>query len=170
MFWKLALRDTVILSAVVALWIALAERSGGSGPLADLLGVALGLGVGACAFLLHEWGHLLGGLALRSDVRAPASLGSVYLFSFDSKTNSRRQFLVMSFSGFAVTAAAITFAYGVLPDALLASRVARGAIVFLTSLTVFLEVPIVIVSLLRRSALPPVEVFKDHRTDSKAAA
>ena len=170
MFWKLALRDAVLIAATALLWLGVAPLSAGPGFVADLAGVAAGIAVGACAFLLHEWGHLLGGLATRSEVRAPASLRSVYLFSFDSKKNSRKQFLVMSFSGFAVTAAAIAFAYGVLPGELLASRVARGLVVFLASLTVFLEIPIVIVSLLRPKALPPVEVFKDHRAEPEAAA
>ncbi len=160
MFWKLAGRDGLILAGVAALWVLAAPWSGGRGALADLSGVVVGLGLGVGAFLLHEWGHLLGGLAARSEVHAPASLRSVYLFSFDSKRNSRRQFLVMSFSGFAVTALAVWLAYGLLPGELLATRVARGAVAFLASLTVFLEIPIVLVSLLRPKALPPVEVFQ----------
>jgi hypothetical protein len=170
MFGKMAARDAVILATVATGWALVAPLSAGSGPVADLSGLVLGLGIGAGAFLLHEWGHLLGGLAMRSTVRAPESLRSVYLFSFDSKKNSRQQFLVMSFSGFAVTALAVWFAYGLLPGELLATRVARGAIALLTSLTVFLEIPIVIVSLLRRSALPPVEVFPVERTEEEAPA
>ena len=170
MFLKIAIRDALILAAVVGLWTVAASYSAGSGPVSDLSGLILGLGVGVGAFLLHEWGHLLGGLAMGAVMHAPKSLRSGYLFSFDTKRNTRPQFLVMSFSGFAVTAIAVWFAYGVLPSDLLATRVARGAILFLTSLTVFIEIPIVIVSLLRPSALPPVEVFEVDATESEAAA
>jgi hypothetical protein len=114
--------------------------------------------------LLHEWGHLLGALATRSRVLPPDRLGSGYLFSFDSRTNSRSQFLVMSFSGFVVTGLAIVCALGPLDEPLLASRVARGAIAFLASLTVFIEFPLVIYSLVT-SRLPPIEVF-ETRTES----
>jgi len=168
-FAKLAVRDALIVTAVSALWLWAAEASSGTGMLADFVGLLLGLGVGVCVFLLHEWGHLLGAFATRSVVRAPASLQGAYLFSYDSKQNSRPQFLVMSFAGFAVTGAALWFGYRVLPDPLLATRVARGAIVALASLTVFIEFPIVIVSLLRPSALPPVEVFAEHRGEREAA-
>lgn len=169
MFAMLAVRDALILAAVAGLWVWAAEASSGAGMLADLVGLLLGLGVGVCVFLLHEWGHLLGAFATRSVVRAPGSLRGAYLFSYDSKRNSRPQFLVMSFAGFAVTGAALWFGYRVLPDPLLATRVARGAIVALASLTVFIEFPIVIVSLLRPKALPPVEVFAEHREAQKAA-
>ena len=83
----------------------------------------------------------------------------MYLFSFDTQRNSRSQFLVMSVGGFIVTGLALVFAYQALPDGLQATRVARGAILFLASLTVFLEFPLVLLSFIRPNALPPVEVF-----------
>ncbi len=168
-FWQLAARDLVIVGAAAAAWTAGAHLTSGSGPLSDALGVLLGLSVAACAFLMHEWGHLIGALATRSAVRAPERLTSVYLFSFDSRGNSRRQFVVMSFTGFVVTGLVVAFVFGVLPGDLLATHVARGVVVVLASLTVFLEFPLVVWSLFRASP-PPVEVFASHRDEPRAAA
>ncbi len=169
MWWRIAARDAVFIGAVVALWRFLAPLSGGDGALADLSGLLIGLGVGVSTFLLHEWGHLLGGLASGSDVRAPKTLTSAYLFSYDTKANSRRQFLVMSFGGFIVTGLAIWLAYAWMPGELLATRVARGAIVFLASLTVFIEFPLVIFSLFRWQSMPSVEVFEPEPPEPERA-
>ena len=65
----------------------------------------------------------------------------------------------MSLSGFAVTAVALFVVYGLLPEPLLATRVARGLILFGASLTLFLEVPLLTISLVRGSILSNVEVF-----------
>ncbi|NNL65127.1 MAG: hypothetical protein HKP30_02685 [Myxococcales bacterium] len=158
MFAKLALRDVGILVGSLLLWRLLAERSGVPGPLGDVLGVLLGVLVAACFYLLHEWGHALGAMATRSVLAPARSLAGVSLFSFDSKRNGRGQFAVMSLSGFAVTALAVWFVYFVLPDGLLASRVARGGVLLLTALTVLIEVPLLVAGLVRRE-LPPVESF-----------
>lgn len=158
MFARFALRDLSIVALVVALWRLLAPFTHGGSALADFLGVPLGLAVAVACYLGHEWGHLAGALATRSCVAAPRSLAAPQIFSFDSKANSRGQFLVMSFSGFAMTGVALAVVYGALPDGLLASRVARGSVLFLTALTVLVELPLVIWSLVRKD-LPPVEAF-----------
>jgi len=158
MFVRLALRDLALVAVVVGAWQALAPLTGDTGALADAVGVALGLAVAAACYVGHEWGHLAGALATGSRVQAPASLRSISLFSFDSKANSRRQFLVMSFSGFAMTGVALGIVYGALSGDLLATRVARGAVLFLTTLTVVVEFPLVFWALLRDD-LPPVETL-----------
>jgi hypothetical protein len=168
MLGKLALRDLVILTLAASIYGLLAPLSAGTGMLGDVTGVVAGLAIGISAFLLHEWGHLLGALASRSDVRLPERLGSVYLFSYDSQRNDRRQFLVMSLSGFAVTGIAVWAVYAVLPDGQLATRVARGAVLFLAFLTVVLEFPLVLWSL-ARSTIPPVEVFRKHKDEPRTA-
>lgn len=165
MFERLALRDLGIVAGVAALWRLLAPLSDGGSPLADFVGVPLGLSVALACYLGHEWGHLLGALASGSRVAAPRSLAAVQIFSFDSKANGRGQFLAMSFSGFAMTGVALLLVYGVLPDGLLASRVARGGVLFLTALTVLVEFPLVAWSLLRED-LPPVEAFPIERGGS----
>lgn len=158
MFGKLALRDLVSSAVVVLAWVYLSHLSAGKGTVSDLMGVVLGFAAGGVAYAAHEWGHLLGALACGSTVRAPSSWRSVSLFSFDSRANGRRQFLIMSFAGFAMTGLALVVVYNALPEGLLATRVARGAVLFLTALTVVLEFPLVVWSLLR-SDLPPVETF-----------
>ena len=158
MFARIALRDLAVAALVVVAWRFLAPLTALETALADFLGVVLGLAVALACYFGHEWGHLAGALATRSRVAPPASLTSLSLFSFDSKRNDRRQFLVMSFSGFAMTGVALWIVYGLLPDGLLATRVARGGVLFLTALTVFIEFPLVIWSLVR-SDLPPVETF-----------
>ncbi len=169
MLWKLALRDGVLLTVAALLVLWLAPLSGGTGMAADLSGVVAGLAIGLATFVLHEWGHLLGALAGRSRVRLPEQLASIYLFSYDSKGNSRRQFVLMSLSGFAVTGIAVWAAYALLPDGQLATRVGRGAVLLLASLTVVLEVPLLLWSL-ARPTLPPVEVFRDPEREQRASA
>lgn len=159
MFARLALRDLIVTGMVIVAWTWLAPLTAADGGVvADFVGVPLGLSVALACYFGHEWGHLAGALATGSRVRAPERLSSPSLFSFDSKANGRRQFLVMSFSGFAMTGVALAVVYGLLPDGLLATRVARGAVLFLTALTVFVEFPLVIWSLVRDD-LPPVETF-----------
>lgn len=148
MFQKFAVRDAIIVAAAVAAWVAIADLSAGTGPVADLSGVVAGFLVGASSFVLHEWGHLLAGWAAGGVARPNSHLKSGFLFSFDDK-NSLAQFLVMSIGGFAVTGFFVWLAYLRLPDGLLATRVARGAIAFQASLTVFLEFPLVAVALFK---------------------
>lgn len=149
MWMRFAIRDSVIVAAAVAAWQLLAFRSAGSGAGADLAGLVAGLLVGAAGFVLHEWGHLVAGVLSGGTVRINANLRSGFLFSFDAEQNTLKQFVVMSLGGFAVTAVLVWLVYAVLPDGLLASRVARGAAVFLALLTLVLEVPLLAYALVR---------------------
>jgi len=169
MWWKLAARDLLLLVAFGALWWWTAPLSAGDGFVADFFGLAAGLGVGIGHYLLHEWGHAVGGLVTGSVIGPAASLKSRFLFSFDSQENSRGQFLVMSFSGFVVTGVTIWAVYGVLPSEWLATRVARGAVLFLAALTVFIEFPLVIYSLVRNQ-VPPVETVDNPLSRRKKSA
>lgn len=152
----LLLRDLAIGVVAVLAWRWAAPFSAGPGVVGDLSGVLLGLLLGACAFLAHEWGHLLGGFLSRSKMTLTQNLASPSLFTYDSRANSRGQFLVMSFAGFAATGVAIYVAYWVLPSELLATRVARGVVAFLTLLGVVLELPLVAYSLVSRK-VPPLD-------------
>lgn len=163
MFARFLARDLAIALGVVVAWWAAAPLSAGTGPAADLTGALLGAGAFVVGHVAHEWGHLVGALLTRSRVAAPASLASPFLFSFDSVHNSRRQFVIMSLAGFAVTGMSLFVVYGLLPEHLLATRVARGFIVFGASLTLFLEVPLLTISLLRGATLAQVEVFPVSR-------
>jgi hypothetical protein len=146
---KFAKRDAGIVLAAWLAWTFVARLSSGSGPLADLAGLLAGLLVGAAAYVLHEWGHLLAGRAGGGVFQMNANLRSPFAFRFDPDANTLAQFVVMSLGGFAVTAAAVGIAYGVLPGNLLATRVARGAIVALTTLTVGLELPLLLYGIAR---------------------
>lgn len=165
---KLAVRDLVLVAVAGLLWWGLAGYSGGGGWTADLAGL-VGLPLGLVAYVLHEWGHLAGAVASGSRVRFAGRLSSPFVFSFDSRSNSRRQFLVMSAGGFIMTGAAVWAVYALLPDGLLASRVARGTVLFLALLGVVVELPLVFLALGRRK-LPPVETFPAHRRERERAA
>jgi hypothetical protein len=169
MFVKLLARDLAVIGVALLAWQLAAPLSAGTDAVSDFTGVVAGLLVGASAFILHEWGHLLGALASRSAVRPPTSLRSPFVFTFESRANSRRQFLVMSFAGFAATALVVWGAYVLLPPELLATRVARGAVVFLAFLGVVLEVPLVIYSLLA-GRVPPLEGLEAREQPEQAAA
>lgn len=158
---RFARRDVVIVALAWIGWAMLAARSAGDGPVADLFGLVAGLLVGAAAYVLHEWGHLLAGLAVGGTFGMNANVRSPFAFRFDPDANTLSQFVVMSLGGFAVTGAAIAFAWGTLPDGLLATRVARGAIAFLATLTFGLELPLLLLGLARgrvpKEAAVPVE-------------
>ena len=162
MFYKFAVRDVILVCLSLVLALYAGPFSVGVGPVSDVVGVVVGFSLGASAFVLHEWGHLVGALITRSVLMAPPNLKSIYLFSFDSKANSRRQFLVMSGTGFVMTALCLWGAFTVLPEDQLATRVARGIIGFLGTLAVVLEFPAVLWACLR-SDLPPVETFGKKR-------
>jgi len=169
-FPRFALRDLLLIAAAIGVWLYASPVSAGTGPVADLLGVAAGASIGLSAYLLHEWGHLLAALGAGSVVHPGRTLGSRSLFSFDSKRNDRRQFLIMSVGGFVVTALAMWVVYAGLPGDLFATRVARGVVSFLAFLAVFVEFPLVIWALVR-SDLPPVDTFSPeapHDADGRA--
>ena len=169
MFARLAARDLAIVGAAVLVWRLGAQFSAADGALADFVGVAVGLLGGVCIFVLHEWGHLLGAFATGSAIRAPRTLATPFLFSFDSRRNSRRQFLVMSFAGWAATGACVWAAYALLPAGLFAARVARGVVIANALLVLVIEVPLVAFSLLT-GRIPPVETQAAPRAAEQAAA
>ncbi len=151
-FQKFAARDaTIILLAAMVWWLG-AGVSAGTGPLSDLSGVVAGLLVGVSGFVLHEWGHLLAGFAAGATAYPNSNLVSASLFTFDSRRSTLAQFLIMSIGGFLVTGLFLLLVYWVLPDGLLATRVARGSILFLASLTVLLEFPLVAIGVLQGRA------------------
>ena len=156
MFAKLLARDVVIVAVAGGLWWLGAAASAGTGPLGDLAGVVAGLATGICVFLIHEWGHWLGAVGTGAKVTPARSLASPFLFSFDSRDNSRRQFLLMSFGGWIASALVAALAYALLPGDLFAARVARGVVSLNVFLIVLIELPLVVFSLVT-GRVPPVE-------------
>jgi hypothetical protein len=169
MYAKLFARDLAIVAAVATLWTFGAGLSVGDGAAADLSGLLLGVALGACALPLHDWGHFVGALASGSAMRPAESLRKVFAFSFASRRNSQRQFLAMTFGGWAGTAAAVWIAYGLLPPELLASRVARGMTLLSVLLVVATEVPL-LARALWTGRIPPVETVSAERAAERAAA
>ncbi|MEZ4332355.1 MAG: hypothetical protein R3F35_11410 [Myxococcota bacterium] len=147
MLKRFVLRDGVIVAIACLGWALLAPASGGTGWTADLAGWIAGLLATVCAYLAHEWSHYLGALATRSRAPLAEHLASPFLFRFEAETNGLLQFVGMSLAGFAATAIAVWLAYTWLPDALLATRIARGGALFLASLGVVLELPLLVYGL-----------------------
>jgi len=156
MFPKLLARDLSIVALTALIWRLGAQASSQPGFGGDFAGVLAGLTVGLCAYLLHEWGHLAGAILSGSTVRPARALSSGFLFSFESRRNTRRQFVVLSLGGWLATALALWLAYAALPSELFASRVARGVVVANSLLVVLIEFPLVAWSLWT-GRVPPVE-------------
>jgi hypothetical protein len=147
-----------------------ARFSAGAGFVADLTGFLAGAGVAIIAFIAHEWGHWLGGMVSASRMRAPRKLTSTAVFRY-SRENTLRQFLTMSVGGFLATGLAVWAVYTQLPEGLLATRVARGAVMFLTFLGVVLELPLVGIAI-RKGTTPEVVGVEERpaKTEDRAAA
>ncbi|MEL7454033.1 MAG: hypothetical protein AAGJ50_11755 [Pseudomonadota bacterium] len=160
-FSRFAVRDLLIVSSTIVLWLLFGSVSAGDGLAADFVGAALGLAGGVCAWLAHEWGHLLSGRAVGATMRAPTTLKQIYLFGFDNKRNSQAQFIVMALGGFVGTALAFSFAWYGLPPDWMATRVMRGLILLEASVTVLLEVPGLLLGILAYDRLPSVDVLND---------
>ena len=168
MYAKFAARDASIIAIAVGTWWLIAARSAGTGFAADLSGFIAGLLVGFSATLLHEWGHLAAAVACGSVLQINHDLRSPFIYRFDPQHNSLAQFVIMSLGGFAVTAALVISVYVWLPDAWLASRVARGAVLFLAFLGVVLELPLFLFALATRR-VPAAAAVKVRRAPAPAA-
>ncbi len=151
MLYRFIVRDLAIVALATIAWWLLAARSAGTGFVADLSGWIVGLLLFVCAYLAHEWSHYLAALAAGGKAGVGENLASGFLFSFGPEGNTLGTFVAMSLGGFAATGAAIAFFYLGLPDAYLATRVARGGVLFLALLGVTLELPLLIYGLVTRS-------------------
>lgn len=147
MLRRFLIRDASIVGVAGLAWTFLAPISSGSAWFADLAGWISGLLLAVCAYLAHEWSHYLGAVATGSKVPLGDELSSAFLFRFDAESNSLFQFVVMSLAGFVATAVAVWLFYALLPDLWLASRVARGGVLFLSLLGVVLELPLLLYGL-----------------------
>jgi hypothetical protein len=158
MFLKFFLRDAVLITVAITFWKLATPFSTTPGPITDLVAFMAGALMALVAYLLHEWGHLIGALLCGSRVDANAKLGSGFTFRFDARENSLTQFLVMSTGGFIATALVIWSYYSFLPAELLATRIAIGGALFMAFLGVSLELPLVATALLRRTVPKAVAV------------
>ena len=158
MFRRFVARDTGILVGTIALWWASLAVNPET-KLASALSIAAGVGAAVCAFNLHEWGHLIGA-HLTDSVYVPAKrLISPFLFAYDAERNTRGQFLSMSLAGFAATAAFVAAFILWMPQDQAAGRIALRAGLTLAALTVIIEFPIFIRTLMG-GAVPRTGLFK----------
>ena len=151
MLYRFLIRDLVIVAVAAIAWWLLAARSAGTDFVADLSGWVVGILLFACAYVAHEWSHYLGAVVSGGRADIGDNLGSGFLFSFGPEGNTLGTFVAMSLSGFVATGAAVAFFYLGLPDEYLATRVARGGVLFLTMLGVVLELPLLLFGLVTRS-------------------
>ena len=136
-----AARDALILTGTLGLWWLDASVGKGATSLKTVgLAVLTGLATALCGFLLHEWGHLAGALLAGSKVEYP-SLHSLFLFKFDVLHNGRREFLAMSYGGYAGSFLSVLLLGLVLPRDTLSALVALVASVLGVLATLLLELP-----------------------------
>ena len=146
-------RDLVILAVVALLWWCDARGLGGAG-----VSIAAGLSVAVAAFLLHEWGHLVGALAVGSHVYLPNRVLAPLLFHFDTERNDRRQFLWMSCAGYVTSALGPAVIAALAPLDRLSGRVALGVAVVALIGTLVAEAPMTL-RVLRGEPLPKGHAF-----------
>lgn len=126
-------------------------------PQGEVAQFSTGLLLALCAYLFHEWAHLLAARLLRANIEMASSLLSPFLFSFDSTRNSTSVFLHMSWPGFVATALyLLAFALWLPEDALWGQTAMIGALL-LAGATVVLEGPLFVWALVT-GKIPPVEI------------
>ena len=150
---KLVIRDCALLASGVLLLISQPENLFAQYLLGALLGVIF--------YLFHEWAHLFGALLSRSIVAYPDRVTSPFIFSFNSQANSVPQFVSMTVGGFFATAILLSVYLICLPDNVWGS-VALYISFFLTGLTVFIELPIAIWTLVTWQVVPVEIPFISH--------
>ncbi len=148
---KFLIRDVLVVIAAI---IALATLQNGTAAQQVFVGVV----VGVCAYLFHEWAHWLGAWLVDATVVKPDRIFSPFLFSFDSRANTYAQFLAMTWPGFLATATYMACFYFLLPwQQSLWAMVALILGAMLAFATVVIEGPILLYALWKRS-VPPVEI------------
>ena len=139
--WSLLARDLFLLLSTLVLWRADAALRAEPGALHVAVALPAGVLVAICAYLAHEWGHLLGARASGAVVHFPERATSTFLFFFDVGRSSRGQFLAMSLGGFAASAAVVPLLFARLPWDALSTRVALGLVMAGVLATLVTELP-----------------------------
>ena len=145
---KFIVRDLLIATLVIASFLLESSNIH--------LQLMSGLGIGLIIYLMHEWSHYIGAILTGANLTRANSLLSPFIFSFDSKTNSRKQFIDMSWPGFASTFSCLLILYMFRPNMIWAEAAWTAALA-LTTFTVLVEGPILLWTLIKRE-IPPVEI------------
>ena len=165
MFRGFLVRDLTILVATVLLWVWSVDLEAET-TLAHAVSITAGVGAAVCAYNFHEWGHLIAA-RLTDSVFTPARrLFSPFLFAYDDKENTPRQFVIMSLGGFAATAIYIGAFLAWMPRDQQAGITALRGAILLASLTVIIELPIFFRALIANT-VPRTGVFKGPTVGGK---
>ena len=130
---RAAARDAALLALV---WLAWGRIDGAS----DAYQLGLAVGTVAIAFVGHEWGHWVGGRIAGARLDPSRSVLSPFLFRF-ARSNSTRQFVIMSLGGFVASAVAVALLVMLLPSDTFATRVTHVLVALGVLATFVLEVP-----------------------------
>ena len=145
---KFILRDLFLAALVLALIVIGLGNTN--------MQILSGLGIGLVIYLLHESSHYLGAVLTGATLKRASALYSPFLFSFDSKANSLKQYMDMSWPGFASTFSCLLILYLYRPDTIW-SEVAWFAALALSAFTLLVEGPLFLWAIIRRE-IPPVEI------------
>lgn len=141
-FFALLLRDGLAIVATLGLWSYLLRLDAAHGAWSIGINILTALMTVLVAYLMHEWGHLLGAWGARSAFELPAGvIETFFLFRFDNVRNSRAQFFSMALGGFASSILTLAFLLLMLPWSLLASEIALGLTALGVLATLLIEVP-----------------------------
>jgi hypothetical protein len=142
MFAKFAVRDLTVVLLCLACWALEIQLRGSGGFPHVLAALAAGITTVLVGYCGHEWGHLTGAVLAGSKVYAPHNLSALFLFHFDTRLNSPKQFLSMSAGGFAVSIIFFIVLLAVLPLNTLAAIVALSISVIGLIATAITELPV----------------------------
>ena len=145
---KFIIRDILLTALVLLLFLIGTENT--------IMQILMGLGIGLVIYLVHEWSHYLGAALTKAKFKTASALYSPFLFSFDSNANSYRQFIDMSWPGFAATLTCLAILYLYTSDMLWAEVACIAALV-LGAFTLLVEGPIFLWALIRQE-VPAVEI------------
>ena len=136
---KLGLRDLILVVGTAAIWWRL--HSDPTWDPAWWISIVAGVLLAASGFALHEWGHWLGAVLSGGVVRPAKSIASVFLFAFDVERSTPRQFLWMSYGGYAASVAGLAAVLGIASWHALSGQVALVLTGLGLLVTAALEIP-----------------------------
>jgi hypothetical protein len=167
MFVKFAVRDIALLVLCLGFWELTIARQAAGGWLSIGLQIVTAAITLLLSFLVHEWGHLLGGLLARSKMHAPNRLFELFLFHFDGHQNNARQFVAMSIGGFIASGLMMAVVIAFAPLHSLAGILALIFVAIGIIATVVLEFPTTW-RVMRGAPLPSGPVYEPF--DTRGAA
>jgi hypothetical protein len=143
MLAKLASRDIAIIAGCIGLWALEGQLRGSGGVLHWLAIVVVAVATFLANYLCHEWGHLLGARLAGGTCHPANKLKTFYLFHFDTRYCSVRQFLAMAAGGLVASTILLAFWLVALPLDTAAGIAAISLIVLGYLATLATELPVV---------------------------